>query len=85
MAAVITLPGAGSSHTETRLHAGEHGNGLFRRLVSAIEAARQRQADREIAEALGRRGGIMAEDYVEGLALRGRFLPRDIPAMRPGR
>lgn len=84
MTAVLTLPRTGSVHTETEEIAGSAGQGPFRRFVAAIIAARQRQADREIAEILGRRGGVMIDDYA-GVPAPRRALHRGIPAVRPAR
>ena len=62
MATVFTLPPAGStlSSPKNRI-AAVATPGLFRRMLLALMEARQRRADREIAEILSRRGGVMAE------------------------
>ena len=62
MATVSTLPPAGStlSNREDSTPAAAPPS-LFARMLHALMEARQRQADREIAEILSRRGGAMAE------------------------
>ena len=42
--------------------------GIISRFFNAIIDARQRQADRELAQILSRRGGIMAPDEPNALA-----------------
>jgi hypothetical protein len=81
MAAALTRPESGSVHSGT-----EHsGIGLFRRFASALMAARQRQADREIAEILGRRGGVMADACTDARAAQRRYPYAAMPAFRSGR
>ena len=55
MPAVLSLPPGGSTHAKP----GIAKPGVFRRFLVSLMAARQRQADREIAEILARRGGVM--------------------------
>ena len=67
MATVFTLPPAGSTLSSREDGApAPAAPGLFARILQALMAARQRQADREIAEILSRRGGAMAEEGVFG-------------------
>jgi hypothetical protein len=56
MAAVFTLPTTGGAGVTPKSRSG---TGMFRRALEALMAARQRQADREIAEILARRGGVI--------------------------
>ena len=79
MATVFPLPPAGStlSHGEDSTPAAAS-PGRFARILHALMEARQRQADREIAEILSRRGGAMAEP---GQFRRGR---RPNPGGLPG-
>lgn len=68
-------PSRGVSH---RTH------GLLARLMRALMEARQRQADRDIAEIVARRGGIM-KDALEGRVCgQSRAFPfHALPAVRP--
>ena len=50
--------------------------GLLRRVLARLIEARQRRADREIGEMLGRRGGLMAEYAAFPLPRRPRRLHR---------
>ena len=79
MATGFTLPPTGSTlpHCEASAPAAAT-PGLFARMLHALMEARQRQADREIAEILFRRGGAMAEP--------GQFRPgrRPNPGGLPG-
>ena len=54
--------------------------GVFRRALIAIMEARQQKADREIAEFLGRRGGVMAQS-LGGARIRSRPYA-ELPAMQ---
>jgi hypothetical protein len=38
--------------------------GVFRRILEAIMESRQRTADREIAEIIGRRGGVLSRELL---------------------
>jgi hypothetical protein len=61
MGAVLAVPAAGSGHADLVRGAAPRKVGPFRLILWAIMEARQRKADREIAEILSRRGGVMAE------------------------
>ena len=56
--------------------------GLWRRAYDALMESRQRQADREIAEILARRGGIMADPALTAAFQAGRRRPGQMPAIR---
>ena len=57
---------------------------LFARLMRAFMEARQRQADRDIAEILARRGGIMKDALEGNQCTQSRDYPfRALPAVRP--
>ncbi len=73
----------------SQLHAAPHSPeimrkaGLFRRVVRAVMAARQRQTDREIRDILQRRGGVMCDSLERpDRDQRCRLLQR-LPAMQP--
>ena len=55
---------------------------LFRRIFDALIEARQRQADRVIAEILARRGGVMADSGAPPPAR--QYRPGRLPALRMG-
>jgi hypothetical protein len=60
MATVFMPPTAGAAPASPeQTQAATAAPGLFRRILLALMEARQRQADREIAEILARRGGVI--------------------------
>ena len=81
MATVVTASHTSSSRIDERRLPNRAG--FFTRLVQAIMQARQRAADREIAEILGRRGGIMRDELESGAAPAvGREYPfRQLPSL----
>jgi hypothetical protein len=48
----------------------KRGTGFLFRLMQSIHAARQRQADREIARYISARGGYLTDETELGIALR---------------
>ena len=58
MATVLIAPGASAPTAPETRHAS--GQGIFARMAAAFICARQEQADRQVAEILARRGGLMA-------------------------
>jgi hypothetical protein len=52
-------------------------------MLHAVVEARQRQADREVAEILSRQGGIMAHSDAKGLQSGRRTYPfHELPALK---
>lgn len=77
MATVLTAP-----YLSARSRPGEKRPGLLSRCVSALMEARRQKAERDIAEILARRGGIMRDEFARGsLRAPSRSYPfRNVPS-----
>ena len=81
MASLVTTPK--TSHLAPPPSQTARAPGFFARLLDAISEARQRRANRELAEILGRRGGIMGDEWEGAPApARAQAQSRELPCFR---